>query len=395
MTRKLSEPSASVAATVGLLALASAMGIGRFSLTPMLPLMQHDIGLTFAQGGWLATGNYLGYLAGALICMAFAPRPARAIRWGLICVAVLTLAMGLGRSPLLWFGFRFAAGVASAFVLVGVSAWAMPILARCNKEQWSGLVFAGVGTGIVFAGLVGLAAGLDAWGSRSTWIVMGFAAAALAFFLWRPLAVNAAPTGAMASKIRGVPRRAFVAAACYGLFGYGYIIPATFLPALARGYIDDPAVFGWVWPVFGIAALVSTLVAARFGRHLAPRRLWTGAQWVLAAGVLAPVVSLNVVTLLTAAICVGGTFMVITMAGIKEVLRVGGPQASRGVGMMTAAFAVGQIAGPLTVSLLAGSSSAFTVASLIAALALVVGNCVLLSDARCSRVNSEANEMAL
>jgi predicted MFS family arabinose efflux permease len=139
-------------------------------------------------------------------------------------------------------------------------------------------------------------------------------------------------------------------------------------------------VFGWVWPVFGIAAAISTLVAARFGHRLAPRRLWMGAQWVLAAGVLAPVVSLNVVTLLTAAICVGGTFMIITMAGIKEVLRVGGPQASRAVGMMTAAFAVGQIAGPLTVSLFSGSNDAFTVTSIIAALALVLGNCVLSID---------------
>jgi hypothetical protein len=101
---------------------------------------------------------------------------------------------------------------------------------------------------------------------------------------------------------------------------------------------------------------------------------------VLTAGVLAPVVSLNVVTLLIAAICVGGTFMVITMAGIREVMRVGGPQMSRGVGMMTAAFAVGQIAGPMTVSLFAGSSSAFTIASMIAALALVIGNGVLSID---------------
>ncbi len=377
MKRKLSDPSATLAATVGLLALASAMGIGRFSLTPILPLMQHDVGLTFARGGWLATGNYLGYLAGALICMAFAPRPVRAIRWGLVCVAVLTLAMGLSRSLLLWFAFRFCAGVGSAFVLVGVSAWAMPILAQCNKEQWSGRIFAGVGIGIGFAGLMGLAAGIDTWGSRSTWIVMGVVAAALAFFIWPLLATNAVSRDAVAPKISGVPRRAFVAAACYGLFGYGYIIPATFLPALARRYIENPAVFGWVWPVFGAAAALSTLVVARFGHRLAPWRLWTGAQWVLAAGVLAPVVSLNVVTLLTSAVCVGGTFMVITMAGIKEVLRVGGPQASRGVGLMTAAFAVGQIAGPLTVSLFAGSSSAFTAASIIAALALVVGNFVL------------------
>ena len=359
MNRGISEPSAIVAATVGMLALASAMGIGRFSLTPILPLMQYDMGLTFAQGGWLATGNYLGYLVGALICMAFAPRPVRAIRWGLICVAVLTVAMGLSRSPPFWFALRFSAGIASAFVLVGVSAWAMPILARCNKGHWSGFVFSGVGIGIVFAGLVGLAAGLDAWGSRWTWIAMGVVAAVLAFFLWWPLATDAVPSDAAASRMSGIPRRAFVAAACYGLFGYGYIVPATFLPALAREYIDDPAVFGWVWPMFGIAAAISTLVAARFGHHLAPRRLWTGAQWVLAAGVLAPVVSLNIVTLLTAAVCVGGTFMVITMAGIKEVLRIVGPPASRGVGMMTAAFALGQIAGPLTVSLLAGSSSAF------------------------------------
>jgi MFS family permease len=383
MNSKLAQPSATVAAVVGFLALASAMGIGRFSLTPILPLMQHDMGLTFAQGGWLATGNYLGYLAGALICMAFAPRPERAIRWGLVCVAVLTVAMGLGPSPLLWFAFRSAAGVASAFVLVGVSAWAMPILAGHNKDQWSGFVFAGVGIGIVFAGLVGLAAGLDAWSSGATWIVMGAVAAALAFFLWRPLAANAVPARALAPTTwSGLPRRAFVAAACYGLFGFGYIIPATFLPALARGYIDDPAVFGWVWPVFGAAAALSTFAAARLGRRLTPWRLWAGAQWVLMAGVLAPVVSLNMVTLLIAAVCVGGTFMVITMAGIKEVLRVAGPQASQGIGMMTAAFAVGQIAGPLTVSLLAGSSSAFAAGSMIAAAALVVGNCVLVADSR-------------
>ena len=102
MDRKISGPSAIVAATAGLLALASAMGIGRFSLTPILPLMQQDMGLTLAQGGWLATANYLGYLTGALICTAFTPRPAGAIRWGLICVAVLTVAMGLSHSPLLW-----------------------------------------------------------------------------------------------------------------------------------------------------------------------------------------------------------------------------------------------------------------------------------------------------
>lgn len=379
MDRKSTEPSTTVAATAGLFALASAIGIGRFSLTPILPLMQQDLGLTLRQGGWLATGNYLGYLAGALICMGFAPRPVQAIRWGLVAVAVFTLAMAPAGSPLPWFAFRFFAGVASAFVLVGVSAWAMPILARRNREHWAGGIFAGVGVGIALAGLLSLAAAADAWSSRATWIALGFVAAALAGVLW-PLVADELPrASAEAQMPHRLPHQVWVAAGCYGLFGYGYIIPATFLPALARGYIDNPAVFGWIWPLFGAAAAVSTVVAARVGHRLTPRRMWTRAQWVLAAGVLAPVVSVNVMTLLVAAVCVGGTFMIITMAGIKELLRIGGPQASRGLGMMTAAFAVGQIAGPLTVSLFAGSGDAFATSSLIAAAGLVAGNCVLLS----------------
>ena len=374
------EISAAAVASIGLLALASAMGIGRFSLTPILPLMQHDAGLTLAQGGWLACANYLGYLAGALICIVLAPSPTGAIRWGLAGVGLFTLAMGLTGWQPLWLASRFLAGAASAFVLVGVSAWAMPILARGGKEQWSGRVFAGVGSGIAFAGLFGLAAGIGDWSSRATWIALGLLAIALAALLWRPLARSTAATLPAAPKgQRALPRRAIIAAVCYMAFGYGYIIPATFLPALARGYIDDPATFGLIWPVFGAAAAASTFAASRLGRGLLPWQLWTRAQWVLAFGVLLPAISVNVATLLLSAICVGGTFMVITMAGIKEALRLGGAPASLAVGVMTSAFAIGQIAGPLTVSLLAGSGSSFTLASLIAVFGLIAGNCVLLA----------------
>jgi predicted MFS family arabinose efflux permease len=381
MHRKRFEPSpAAIAATVGLLGLASAMGIGRFSLTPIMPLMQHDIGLTLAQGGWLATANYLGYLAGALICMATAIRPAAAIRFGLVCVASFTMAMAASDRLPLWVVFRFSAGLASAFVLVGVSAWAMPILAAHDKARWSGRVFAGVGVGVALAGLLGLVASASGWSSRASWVGLGAVAAVLAVLLWKPLAIDSAcpPSGSQARAT--LPYRVFVVAACYGVFGYGYIIPATFLPAQARGYIDDPVVFGWIWPVFGTAAAISTLAAARWSRHLSPRQLWIRAQWGLAAGVLAPVLTINMMTLLIAALCVGGTFMVITMAGIRELLRIDAAQAARGVGMMTAAFATGQIAGPLTVSLFVGSGDAVALPSIIAASALVIGNLVLLAD---------------
>jgi MFS family permease len=252
--------SAAAATSVGLLALASAMGIGRFSLTPILPLMQQDAGLSLTVAGWMATANYLGYLLGALVCIALTPRPAFGIRWGLIGVAVTTLFMGFADWPPLWLALRFLGGIASSFVLVGTSAWAIPILRDHGKEEWSGHVFSGVGIGIAFAGLFGLAAAVDAWSSRLTWIVLGLVACVLAMLLWRSLGSERAPlTQADNVHVRALPRPAIIAAICYGAFGFGYIIPATFLPSLAKGYVDDPATFGLIWPIFGAAAALSDL----------------------------------------------------------------------------------------------------------------------------------------
>ena len=56
-------------AFAGMAALASAMGIGRFAFTPLLPMMLHDGVVDLPQGSWLATANYLGYLLGALLYM--------------------------------------------------------------------------------------------------------------------------------------------------------------------------------------------------------------------------------------------------------------------------------------------------------------------------------------
>jgi predicted MFS family arabinose efflux permease len=367
---------------IGLVALAVAIGIGRFAFTPLLPLMQQDLGVSLLHGSWLATANYVGYLAGALICVSAPPSPARAIRWGMVSIALFTLAMGLTQDLWLWLPLRLLAGVASAFVLVGVSAWAMPILARLHQASRSGQVFAGVGVGICLAGLVGLVAGVTSLGSQATWIGLGALAAVFALALWRELA-NGDAQAAPAAATGRVPlaRQVWITALCYGAFGYGYIIPATFLPALAREVIGNPAVFGVVWPVFGAAAAMSTVLAAGLLPTLSPRRLWSYGQWVLAVGVIAPVFAINLTTLLFAALCVGGTFMVITMAGIQEARRLAGAQSARAVALYTAAFALGQIVGPLTVSLFNGG---FLLPSLLAALALTLSNLTLGLTARAS-----------
>jgi len=147
------------AALIGMAGLATAMGIGRFAFTPMLPLMQlHDL-VSLRQGSYLASANYVGYLLGALLLFAFNPPPARAVKFGLATVAASTLAMAFTSSFSPWLVLRLIAGVASAFVLVGVSGWALTVLAAYDRAGWRGWVFAGVGGGILFAGAAVLAIG--------------------------------------------------------------------------------------------------------------------------------------------------------------------------------------------------------------------------------------------
>src|SRR5579862_53471 len=101
-------------------ALALSMGIGRFVYTPILPLMHAQAGLSAEFGSALATANYLGYLAGALLAI-FVPalvRSALAYRAGLVVVIVSVALMGVTQSHAAWFALRLVAGLASALVFV-------------------------------------------------------------------------------------------------------------------------------------------------------------------------------------------------------------------------------------------------------------------------------------
>jgi predicted MFS family arabinose efflux permease len=252
----------------------------------------------------------------------------------------------------------------------------MPILARQRRPGWSGRVFSGVGIGICLSGLTSLAVGAAALGSRATWLLFGLIAALLTLALWRQLATDAGRVVSGEEPERGgLSGHAWLCVVCYGAFGYGYIIPATYLPALAREVVTNPAIFGWVWPVLGVAAATSTVLAARCLSQLSPRRLWIYSQLVLAVGVIVPLCAVSLFALMFAALCVGGTFVVITMAGIQEARRLGGAHVQRLIAMKTTAFALGQIAGPLTVSLF--HERGLMIPSAVAAIGLVASSVAL------------------
>jgi predicted MFS family arabinose efflux permease len=368
--------SAATVAIAGLIALAVGMGIGRFAFTPILPMMQEDAGLSIATGGWLASANYFGYLAGALSVIWWRIAAPVGIRVGLAAIGLTTLAMGVAHHLALWLLLRALAGVASAWVLIYVSAWALERLATLGRPALGNTVYAGVGTGIALAGGLCLALMRAGAGSARAWIVLGLLSIVLAAVIWPAFrgAATAPAASAPPATDRGIvwDRESLRLTLCYGAFGFGYIIPATFVPALAKQVIRDPNVFGWSWPLFGAAAMASTLVSATLRSSITNRRLWITCHLVMAFGVALPVVWSGIVPIMLAALFVGGTFMVITMVGMQEARSVGGARATGLMAAMTSAFALGQIVGPVCVSLVEGAGGNVSAALVIASAALVV-----------------------
>jgi MFS family permease len=392
-----SRPSPLSVGVAGLLALATAMGIGRFAFTPMLPLMIRAGQLDVAAGGWLAAAHYAGYLLGAVLAARLPLAPRRlgaATLTALAAIVLSTAAMGGFASMPAWLILRFIAGVASAWVLVSTSAWCLGWLAQLGRPSGAGVLYAGVGVGIALAGLycwganaVGAAGATDVRPER-LWMQLGLLAlaglGAVALLMPRePVAhAPAAPGGAQGAATDAAKDAAdgtvpWGLVLSYGILGLGYVLPATFLPLLARAVVDDPAVFGLAWPVFGAAAALSTLLAAAVLGHVSRQRVLAASHALMAVGCVLPLVHLSALTVLAAALLVGGTFMVATMAGMQEAKARTSGDPTRALGHMTAAFALGQMAGPVLSSVVSVTTQGF--GGLFAALGL--GAALLLGSA--------------
>jgi predicted MFS family arabinose efflux permease len=352
---EVERPSAPHLALSGMLALAIAIGVGRFAFTPILPMMQKDHGLTLRMAGLLASANYVGYFVGALSAIWIRMRIATVVRVLVVAIALLTGTMGVIHNPVAWLLLRGLAGIVSAWIFVFASAYVLQQLAILERRPLSGVVFGGVGFGIALTGLLCLLFLHLSWSSDQAWVAVSAVALMLAAACWpgyrnaTQTSVSATTTDTASLQLRPHMRMII----CYAILGFGYIIPGTFLPAMARQIISDPAVFGWAWPIFGSAAFISTLMAGWLSAHLPNRVIWALSHVVMAIGVAMPVLLPGMTGIVIAALCVGGTFMVATMTGMQEARAAAPEHASRLMAAMTAAFGMGQIIGPLLVSLVA------------------------------------------
>ncbi|TIL96150.1 MAG: MFS transporter [Mesorhizobium sp.] len=381
---KAASPSPLRLAFAGMIALAVAMGIGRFVYTPILPGMMEELGLTPADAGWIASANYLGYLVGALAAVGgWAHGLERLLMLaGLAATAVLTGLMGLADTMAAFLVIRFLAGVASAFVLVFMSSIVFGHLAAAGRNDLQALHFGGVGLGIAASSALMAILVTEQAGWPAGWFwsaaISACAIAVVALLLGSTATANGAD-GREPALPKG--RSLVKVIVAYGLFGFGYIVTATFLVAIVRQGGGGRVFEAVVWMVTGLAGIPSVWLWQKIAAKIGLYRAYAWGCLVEVVGVSASVTMGGHIGPLLGGFLLGGTFIAITALGLQTGRHLA-PQAPRRIlASMTASFGLGQIIGPIVAGLLAQASGDFFLASIVAAAVLLLSGAVIWSAA--------------
>lgn len=255
-------PSAVWLTLAGLCASLLGIGLARFAYTPLLPAIVQAQWFDAADAAYLGAANLAGYLAGALLATPLAARfrAAMILRLMMLAVVASLVACAWPVSFLWIMVWRAVSGFAGGVLIVLAAPTVLPYIAQARRGIASGVIFTGVGLGIVLSGT--LVPPLLRHGLTQAWLGLGLLSLLLTLFAWRNW-----PTGegsAAAQDDAVPPPSAFPLRALYvvyGLCAFG-LVPHMifFVDFIARG-LDQGLVAGAnYWVLVGLGAIAGPLL---------------------------------------------------------------------------------------------------------------------------------------
>jgi len=377
----------------GIFSLILAMGIARFTYTPLLPLMHEQAGLGLAYAGLLAAINYTGYLCGALLATIINDVVVkdRLYRIGMVVAVLSTVMMGLTNNYTIWAISRFVAGLSSAAGLMFGSGLILNWLIRHNHHSELGIHFSGVGLGIVVCSAFAILMNpLVSWNEQ--WLV--FSGIGLLLLIpaltWLPHPEPSILTKSGKSMLDCPPSQAFLRLfmAAYFCAGFGYVVTATFIVAIVNSIPGLEGKGNLVFLVIGLAAMPSCIAWDLIARRIGGLNSLIIASVIQIFGILLPIIGGGFVGVLTGALLFGGTCMGIVSLVLSMAGRYYPTRPAKMMGKMTIAYGVAQIIGPAITAKIAAIFGGYTAGLYIAAGVMTLGSFLFLVLKRMEIVKS-------
>lgn len=388
-----------VIAFTGTLVIFACLGFGRFALGMLLPSMASSLGLTYSQIGFISGANFLGYLISVLVIGHYAVRlgPRRTIVIALFTIAASMAAISRAKTYteilLLYSITGMGSGAANVPMMGLITSW----FGRTLRGRAAGFVVIGSGFAIIISGklipFVNRTMGAEGW--RTSWLILSGLVACIGIIsamLVRntprekglgPLGEERAATDITRAEIEDRPsvyrnRSVYLLGAIYFLFGYTYVIYATFIvTSLVKERGFSEAIAGNFWAWVGFLSIFSGPVFGTLSDRLGRK-----------AG-LAAVFSIQTVAYILAALNLPKEFLYLSIfffgicawsipsimiAAVSEY--VGAGQAYAAFGFVTFILGIGQIIGPSVAGIIAqrtgGFASSFMMAAVLSASAIAI-----------------------
>lgn len=362
----------------GLFSLILAMGIARFSYTPLLPVMINETYLNDATGGWLATINYIGYMLGAIIAASISDLKLKDLlyRGGLIIAVVSTVGMGITDNYLFWSIMRFIAGLSSAACLLVGTGLILNWMIRHGHKPELGVHFAGVGLGISLTAVLSILM-LNKFDWAQQWFIYSGIAVVLAIpaWAWLPRPVNHHLTHTGKTLVDKPPERSWMLLlyAAYFCAGIGYVISATFLVAIVD---HQPALAGkgsLVWLITGIAAAPACFLWDRIARRMGELKALFWAYAINIIGIIIPAFSHSLSGVLLSGFLFGITFIGIVSLMLTMVGKFYPTKPAKPMGKLTLSYGVAQIVAPAMSGMIAETTGNYSMPLIFASVIMGVG----------------------
>jgi predicted MFS family arabinose efflux permease len=352
---------------------AVAQAFGRFTYSVLLPAVRDDLGVSNTVAGLLGTANVGAYLAGTLLIIRATAtvRLMTIMRVGLaLSLSGLVVAGVAPNGAVLALGL-VVMGLGGACIWIPSPAIAAAAVPPARRGTAVGMIGAGIGTGIVFAGRLSEALrdrwGVDAWQDvYRIEAAIGLVVALAIVALLRPdVEATPARSGSGLAVLRTM-RGWIPLTLAYAAFGFSYLLAITYLTARLEddaGYSDGRA--AGVFAAVGLATIVGGIALGAIADRIGPRPSLVGGFALFTAG------TAGILSGQTAAVLAGGVAIGLMFGGLPSVIATYIVQASDHItygpryAVATLAFGIAQVTSPQVGGLLADLTGSFTVVFLL------------------------------